>query len=96
MDIFQNLELIDGAELTIILLVCWEVNAAVKNSNIKNQYMSFISMAVGIVVGVLTAFIFKDTQNIGMAGLMGLLMGGFTTGLFKDVKTILDTNKEGK
>lgn len=95
MELFQGLNLIDGTELIAILLVCWAFNEGVKKSNIKNQYMSFISMGVGIMVGLLIALVFHDGE-LGKAGLVGLLMGGFTTGLFKDVKEILNQNQEDK
>lgn len=97
MDIFEGLHLIDGIEMAVIFLVCWEVNKSIERSKIKNQYMSFINMGIGLIVGLLVAWIFQDTA-LGKAALVGLLMGGYTTGLFKDkdIKEMLNQNQEDK
>lgn len=94
MELLKGLHLIDGVELVVIFLVCWEINKAIEKSKIKNQYMSFISMGVGVIIGLLVALVFQDAV-LGKAALVGLLMGGYTTGLFKDkdIKDMLKTEK---
>jgi len=54
-------------------------------------------MVVGLLVGLLIALVFHDTE-LGKAGLTGFLAGGYTAGLFTGIKGILGgyTTKEGK
>ena len=59
--------------------------------------LPFISMVVGLLVGLLIALVFHDTE-LGKAGLTGFLAGGYTSGLFTGVKGVLGgyTTKEDK
>ena len=97
MDILQNLQLMNVTELTIIILVCYLLTAAAKKSKLDNKYMPFISMGVGLLVGLAIAGVFHD-GDLGKAGLTGFLAGGYTSGLFTGIKGVLGgyTTKEGK
>ena len=97
MDILQGLQLMNVTELTIIILVCYLLTAAAKKSKLDNKYMPFISMAVGLLVGLAIAGVFHD-GDLGKAGLTGFLAGGYTSGLFTGIKGVLGgyTTKEGK
>jgi len=88
MDILQSLQLTNVTELTIIILVCYLLTAAAKKSKLDNKYMPFISMIVGLLVGLLIALVFHD-KELGKAGLTGFLAGGYTAGLFTGIKGIL-------
>ena len=54
-------------------------------------------MLVGLLVGLLIALVFHDTE-LGKAGLTGFLAGGYTAGLFTGIKGVLGgyTTKQGK
>lgn len=93
MELFQNLNLIDATELVLISLVCYGLTAATKKSKIKNTYMPFISMGVGIFVGIVVALVMHDSE-LGKAGLIGFLVGGWTSGLFTGVKGFINSKKE--
>ena len=97
MDILQGLQLMNVTELTIIILVCYLLTAAAKKSKLDNKYMPFISMGVGLLVGLAIAGVFRD-GNLGKAGLTGFLAGGYTAGLFTGIKGVLGgyTTKEDK
>ena len=88
MDILQGLQLMNITELTIIILVCYLLTAAAKKSKLDNKYMPFISMAVGLLVGLAIAGVFHD-GDLGKAGLTGFLAGGYTSGLFTGIKGVL-------
>ncbi|MGQ2374564.1 MULTISPECIES: phage holin family protein [Companilactobacillus] len=88
MDILQSLQLINVAELTAIVLVCYVLTAGAKKSRLDNKYMPFISMAVGLLVGLAIAGVFHD-GDLGKAGLTGFLAGGYTSGLFTGIKGVL-------
>jgi len=96
MDILQSLQLINVAELTVIVLVCYVLTAGAKKSKLDNKYMPFISMGVGLLVGLAIAGVFHDGDlgkagltDLGKAGLTGFLSGGYTSGLFTGIKGIL-------
>jgi len=94
MDILQGLQLIDVTELVGIVLVCYLLTAATKQSKINNKYMPFISMVIGLIVGLAIAGVFHD-GDLGKAGLTGFLAGGYTSGLFTGVKGILGGYEKG-
>lgn len=85
MDIIQNLNLVNAGELMLIALICYTLTAGIKKTRIKNAYMPFISMVVGIFVGIIVAWAFHDA-DIVKAGIAGFLVGGWTAGLFTGIK----------
>lgn len=93
MAIIQNLNLIDATELLLIALSCYGLTQATKQSKIKNTYMPFISMGVGILVGIVVALVMHDVE-LGKAGLIGFLVGGWTSGLFTGIKAVINDKKE--
>jgi len=93
MELFENLNLINATELVLIALICYGLTQAAKQSKIKNTYMPFISMGVGILVGIIVALVMHDAE-LGKAGLIGFLVGGWTSGLFTGVKAFINDKKE--
>ncbi|APX72848.1 phage holin family protein [Companilactobacillus allii] len=85
MNIIQNLDLINASELALIALCCYVLTSGIKKTKIKNAYMPFISMAVGILIGIIVALAYHD-NDIVKAGLAGFLVGGWTAGLFTGIK----------
>ncbi|WP_125711783.1 hypothetical protein [Companilactobacillus kedongensis] len=88
MDIIQNLNLIDASQLLLIAVCCYIATGYAKTTRIKNTYMPFISMVVGVLVGLIVAKAFGDTNFI-KAGIAGFLVGGWTAGLFTGIKGAL-------
>ena len=86
MEIIKSLNLIDNAGLTILILVCSMCFTALTKvaTPLENKYLPFVSMIFGIIVGILIALIFHE--DIGRAAIAGLLVGGFTSGLYTGVK----------
>ncbi|APX72099.1 hypothetical protein M5C72_02835 [Companilactobacillus allii] len=93
MDIIQNLNLINATELILIALICYGLTQAAKQSKLKSTYMPFISMVVGAFVGIIVALIMHDSE-LGKAGIVGFLVGGWTSGLFTGVKAVINDKKE--
>ena len=86
MEIIKSLNLIDNVGLTILILVCSMGFTALTKvaTPLENKYLPFVSMIFGIIVGILIALIFHE--DIGRAAIAGLLVGGFTSGLYAGVK----------
>ena len=86
MEIIKSLNLIDNVGLTILILVCSMGFTALTKvaTPLENKYLPFVSMIFGIIVGILIALIFHE--DIGRAAIAGLLVGGFTSGLYTGVK----------
>lgn len=94
MQIIQGLNLIDVAQLTIIAVLCYILTNSVKNTKaIDSKWMPFVSMGLGLVLAILTALVFHD-KEIGKAIIAGLLIGGWTSGMFDGVQGFL--NNGGK
>lgn len=85
MDYIQQLNLGTTTELALTILVVFVLTQAVKQTKVPNQYMPWLSMGVGILVGVLSVLV-TDDHNFLSGGVMGLLVGGFTSGLFDGFK----------
>lgn len=75
------------SELGITVLIVFCITQAIKTTRIDNRWMPWISMVVGILTG-LTAVATTGDTNYLPAGVMGLLVGGFTSGLFDGFKGI--------
>ncbi|GEO48359.1 hypothetical protein LKI01_23580 [Companilactobacillus paralimentarius] len=86
MEIIKSLNLIDNAGLTVLILICSMGFTALTKvaTPLENKYLPFVSMIFGIIVGILVALIFHE--DIGRAAIAGLLVGGFTSGLYAGVK----------
>lgn len=85
MDYIQQLNLGTATELALTTLVVFVLTQAVKQTKVPNQWMPWLSMAVGVVVGLLSVFVTAD-HNFLSGAVMGLLVGGFTSGLFDGFK----------
>ncbi|WP_236002681.1 holin [Levilactobacillus wangkuiensis] len=85
MDYIQQLNLGTAAELALTTLVVFVLTQAVKQTKVPNQWMPWLSMGVGVVVGLLSVFVTAD-HNFLSGAVMGLLVGGFTSGLFDGFK----------
>lgn len=86
MEIIKSLNLIDNAGLTILIIVCSMGFTALAKvaTPLENKYLPFVSMIFGIIAGVLIALILHE--DMGRAAIAGLLVGGFTSGLYTGVK----------
>lgn len=87
MDYITQLNLGTAAELAITAALVFCITQAVKTTRIENRYMPWIAMAVGVVAGVASVVVTSDT-NWTSGAIMGLLVGGFTSGLFDGFKGI--------
>jgi len=85
LDYIQQLNLGTAAELALTTLVVFVLTQAVKQTKVPNQWMPWLSMVVGVVVGLLSVFVTAD-HNFLSGAVMGLLVGGFTSGLFDGFK----------
>lgn len=85
MDYIQQLNLGTTAELMLTILVVFVLTQAVKQTKVPNQFMPWLSMGVGVLVGLLSVLVTGD-HNFLSGGVMGLLVGGFTSGLFDGFK----------
>jgi len=84
-DYIQQLNLGTAAELALTTLVVFVLTQAVKQTKVPNQWMPWLSMAIGVAVGLLSVFVTAD-HNFLSGAVMGLLVGGFTSGLFDGFK----------
>ena len=83
----MGMNLINSAELVIMAVIVYAITQALKQTKIKNAYMPFIAMGVGILVGLTIALIFHE-QELGKACLAGFLVGASTSGLFTGIKGV--------
>lgn len=89
MQIIEGLNLIDVAQLTIVAILCYILTNSVKNTKaIDSKWMPFVSMGLGLVLAIITALVFHD-KEIGKSIIAGLLVGGWTSGMFDGVQGFL-------
>lgn len=94
MDYIQELNLGTVSELMITVAVVFVLTQAVKSTKVKNRYMPWLSMGLGVVSGLVSVAVTKDVNYLSGA-VMGLLVGGFTSGMFDGFKGF-GIKKEGK
>ncbi len=87
MDYITQLNLGTAAELAITAALVFCITQAVKTTRIENRYMPWIAMVVGVVAGLASVATTGDSNYVSGA-VMGLLVGGFTSGLFDGFKGI--------
>ena len=85
MDYIQQLNLGTATELALTTLVVFTFTQGFKQTKIPNQWMPWLSMLLGTLVGLLSVFVTAD-HNFLSGAVMGLLVGGFTSGLFDGFK----------
>ncbi|MQM78818.1 holin [Lentilactobacillus buchneri] len=85
MDFIQNLNLGTTAQISLILAVVFCLTQAVKQTGIENRWMPWLSMVIGVVAGLVSALLISDANYLS-SGVLGLLIGGFTSGLFDGFK----------
>ncbi|RHW46070.1 hypothetical protein DS832_06895 [Bombilactobacillus bombi] len=85
MDFINQLNLGSGVEIALIAAICYAVTQAVKQTNIGNHWLPWISMAVGVVAGEVAGMSQGDSHYLSL-GILGLLIGGATVGLFDGFK----------
>ncbi|WP_283680324.1 holin [Lentilactobacillus sp. Marseille-Q4993] len=92
MDFLQQLKLGTTADMGIILAVVFCLTQALKQTGINNKWMPWLAMLIGTGAGIIAALITKDTDLLS-AGIFGMLLGGFTSGLFDGFKGIREEKK---
>lgn len=85
MDYIQQLNLGTATELALTTLVVFVFTQALKQTKVPNQWMPWLSMTIGVAVGLLSVLVTAD-HNYLSGAVMGLLVGGFTSGLFDGFK----------
>ena len=81
MDIITSLNLATAGELALISFFIGVVVQAVKKTGkVKNTYLPFISMGIGILAGLAAVVVTKDTNYFNGA-VAGLIVGAATSGL---------------
>lgn len=86
MDVISNLNLVTAAELAIMAAVVYALTQAIKQTPINNKFLPWVSMAFGIMAGLVSVWVTKDA-NYGGGALAGLLVGAATSGLFDGFKS---------
>jgi len=96
MEIIEGLNLIDAAQLVVIAILCYVLTNSIKNTKVVDtRWMPFVSMALGLVIAIVTALVFHDNE-IGKAIIAGLLVGGFTSGMFDGIQGFLNDGGTSK
>ncbi|WP_432788156.1 holin [Lactiplantibacillus plantarum] len=81
MDIITSLNLATAGELALISFFIGVVVQAVKKTGkVKNTYLPFISIGIGILAGLAAVVVTKDTNYLNGA-VAGLIVGAATSGL---------------
>lgn len=104
MELITKLNLGSTAEIAIIVIIVYGLTQAIKQTQINNKWLPWISMVLGIVAGLVSVFITKD-NNFSGAAFLGFLIGGFTSGLYdgfsgfvkkasEEAKQILELNSQ--
>lgn len=85
MDFINQLNLGSGLEIVIITAICYGVTQAIKQTNIGNHWLPWVSMGTGVGAGLVAGLIQGDSHYLAL-GVLGLLIGGATVGLFDGFK----------
>ncbi|KRM72996.1 YrzE family protein [Lacticaseibacillus brantae] len=85
MDLITSLNLGTAAELAISAVIIFALTQAVKQTRLDNRWLPWVSMAIGIVAGLVAVMATND-NNWFNGGLMGLLVGAAVSGLFDGFK----------
>lgn len=90
MDLIKNLNLGTAAELAISAAIIIALVQAIKRTKLDNKWLPWIAMGLGMVAGLVSVAVTKDS-NWGPAAVQGLLLGAATSGLFDGIKSLSST-----
>ncbi|RHW49735.1 hypothetical protein DS831_06115 [Bombilactobacillus bombi] len=85
MDFINQLNLGSGLEIVIITAICYGVTQAIKQTNIGKHWLPWFSMVTGIIAGEMAGMSQGDSHYLSL-GILGLLIGAATAGLFDGFK----------
>ncbi|GEO64025.1 holin [Companilactobacillus nantensis] len=95
MSFIENFNLIDATQLLLITVLVYGATNGIKNTKkIPIQYMPFLAMLLGLVFSSLIALVFHD--DLYKAMIAGLLVGGWTSGLFDGFQAFIGDDKVGE
>lgn len=72
MDLITKLNLDSTAEIAIIVIIVYGLTQAIKQTQINNKWLPWISMLLGIFSGLISVFITND-HNFSGACFLGFL-----------------------
>lgn len=81
MELIKELKLGTVAEIVITVIIVYALTQAIKQTKISNRWMPWIAMVLGIFSALFSVLVTGD-HNYLPASVLGLLIGGFTAGLF--------------
>ena len=88
MDIISNGTLVSASEYAVIMAVVGVLTQIAKKSGYFNsKTLPFVSMILGVVVGLFSVYYTKDTNYLNGA-IEGLLLGASTSGLVDGVSSV--------
>ncbi|MCT2907804.1 hypothetical protein EFT87_03900 [Schleiferilactobacillus harbinensis] len=90
MNLIEELNLGTAAELAISAAIIFALVQAIKQTKVNNKWLPWIAMALGVVAGLVSVVVTKDS-NWGPAAVQGFLLGAATSGLFDGVKSFTYT-----
>lgn len=87
MDIISELDLANGSEIALIAFLIGILTQGIKKTGkVNSDLLPFISMAIGVIAGLVACYYCKDTNYLGGA-LAGLIVGATTSGAFGVLKS---------
>lgn len=90
MDLIKELNLGTAAELAISAAIILVLVNALKRTKLDNKWLPWIAMGLGVVAGIVSVAVTKDS-NWAPAAVQGFLLGAATSGLFDGVKSFTAT-----
>lgn len=90
MDLIKELNLGTAAELAISAAIIYVLVQGAKRTKLDNKWLPWVAMGLGIVSGIVSVAVTKDS-NWGPAAVQGFLLGAATSGLFDGVKGLSPT-----
>lgn len=91
MEFVQQLNLVSTGELMVMIALTFALTQATKQLKFNNKWVPWMAMLIGAIVGVVAVAVYHDNNFVGGA-VAGVLVGGFTSGLFDGFKGFKGAN----
>ncbi|UQS82617.1 hypothetical protein MOO45_02925 [Bombilactobacillus folatiphilus] len=85
MDWINSLNLGSSMEIVLIGALCLMLTQAIKQTKLNNHWLPWVAMALGVLIALLVGASQGDTHYWSLI-ILGLLIGGFSAGLFDGFK----------